>query len=126
LKPELSAPFLALQEHARKIATISMECKIAMDAEAYVNSFKSELMPVVYAWSLGAKFSQICKLTEVFEGSIIRAIRRLDELVQQLITASHNIGNTELEEKFKKCILVTHTGSAAIKRDIVFANSLYL
>jgi ATP-dependent RNA helicase DOB1 len=76
-------------------------------------------MPVVYAWSLGAKFSQICKLTEVFEGSIIRSMRRLEELLRQLITASQNIGNTELEEKFEKCCV-------AIKRDIVFANSLYL
>jgi ATP-dependent RNA helicase DOB1 len=63
-------------------------------------------MPVVYAWALGAKFSQICKLTDVFEGSIIRAMRRLEELLRQLSTASKSIGNTELEEKFEACTVI--------------------
>ena len=76
-------------------------------------------MPAVYDWSLGAKFSQVCKLTDIFEGSIIRSIKRQKELLRQLIDASKAIGNIELEEKFTLCV-------AAIKRDIIFANSLYL
>lgn len=35
-------------------------------------------MDVVHAWCTGAKFSEICKMTDVFEGSIIRAMRRLE------------------------------------------------
>ncbi|KAF9412039.1 Exosome RNA helicase MTR4, partial [Entomortierella beljakovae] len=77
------------------------------------------LMDVVYVWANGAKFSQICKLTDVFEGSIIRAFRRLEELLRQMASASKSIGNTELESKFA-------AGIVCIKRDIIFANSLYL
>ena len=80
----------------------------------------------------------------MYEGSIIRAIRltnmcekysliivvlfhfilgvkcrRLDELLQQLKSASIALGNTELGTKFDEC-------SNRIRRDIVFAASLYL
>ena len=54
-----------------------------------------------------------------FEGSIIRAMRRLEELLRQLCSAANSIGNTELEAKFM-------TGIERIKRDIVFSASLYL
>jgi ATP-dependent RNA helicase DOB1 len=58
-------------------------------------------------------------MTEVFEGSIIRAFRRLEELLRQMAAAAKGIGNTELESKFA-------AGIVSIKRDIIFANSLYL
>ena len=45
--------------------------------------------------------------------------RRLDELLQQLKSASIALGNTELGTKFDEC-------SNRIRRDIVFAASLYL
>ena len=32
----------------------------------------------------GASFAEVCTLTEAYEGSIIRATRRLDELMGQL------------------------------------------
>ena len=67
----------------------------------------------------GAKFYDICKMTPVFEGSIIRVMRRLEELLRQMINAAKAIGNNELERKFSEA-------STAIKRDIVFAASLYL
>ena len=58
-------------------------------------------------------------MTPVFEGSIIRVMRRLEELLRQMILAAKAIGNNELEKKFSEA-------STAIKRDIVFAASLYL
>ena len=48
----------------------------------------------------GAKFSQICKMTDIFEGSVIRCLRRLEELLRELCQAAKVIGNTELENKF--------------------------
>lgn len=41
-------------------------------------------------------------MTDVFEGSIIRCLRRLQELIRQMGQAAHAIGNMELEEKFSK------------------------
>ncbi|KAG0018121.1 ATP-dependent RNA helicase mtr4 [Podila clonocystis] len=119
LRDELATPLRLMQEAARKIAKVSQECKLSMDEEEYVQSFRSELMDVVYAWATGARFSQICKMTDAFEGSIIRAFRRLEELLRQMATASKSIGNTELESKFA-------AGIVCIKRDIIFASSLYL
>ena len=46
-------------------------------------------------------------------------MRRLEELLRQLCMAAKAIGNTELENKFA-------TGITKIKRDIIFAASLYL
>jgi len=77
------------------------------------------MMDIVYAWVKGAKFVDICKLTDIFEGTIIRCIRRLEELMRQMSSAAKLIGNTELEDKFQD-------GIAKLKRDIIFAASLYL
>ena len=57
-----------MQEAARRIAKVSQECKLAVNEEEYVQRFRPELMDVVYAWCQGAKFAQICKQTDVFEG----------------------------------------------------------
>ena len=39
-------------------------------------------------------------MTDVFEGSIIRCIRRLEEVLRQMCQAAKAIGNTDLENKF--------------------------
>eukprot|EP00121_Abeoforma_whisleri_P004566 Awhi_evm1s4126 len=57
-------------------------------------------------------------MTNIFEGSIIRCMRREEELLRQMSNAAKAIGNTELENKFAE-------GNTKIKRDIVFAASLY-
>lgn len=69
--------------------------------------------------NIGSSFAQLCKMTDVFEGSIIRCMRRLEELVRQMVQAAKVIGNTDLENKFNEA-------DKSIKRDIVFAASLYL
>lgn len=43
-------------------------------------------------------------MADVFEGSIIRCFRRLQELIRQMGQAATAIGNTELEEKFTKAL----------------------
>ncbi len=42
------------------------------------------LMELVVLWCRGAKFADLMKKATVFEGSVIRCIRRLDELVISL------------------------------------------
>ena len=76
-------------------------------------------MEAVFAWCKGAKFVEVQRLTGSFEGTTIRTLRRLEELVRQIATAAKAIGNHELQAKFEK-------GSELIKRDIVFCSSLYL
>ncbi|XP_041666582.1 exosome RNA helicase MTR4 [Cheilinus undulatus] len=119
LTEQLAAPLRQMQECAKRIAKVSADAKLEVDEETYLNQFKPHLMDVVYAWANGATFSQICKMTDVFEGSIIRCMRRLEEVLRQMCSAAKAIGNTELENKFAE-------GITKIKRDIVFAASLYL
>jgi len=127
-----------MQEMARKIAQTSMEAKIDLNVDDYVSKFKPFMMDVVFEWCKGQPFVNICKMTDLFEGtlvykmsqnfrpksnvvlgSIIRSLRRLEELLRQMVQASKNIGNAELENKFSDAIKL-------LKRDIVFAASLYL
>ena len=119
LSEALSGPLRKMQEMARRIAKVSRDCKLEVDEEAYVETFKPFMMDIVHEWCNGASFSQLCKMTEIFEGSIIRCMRRLEELLRQMVQAAKNIGNTELENKFAEAIKL-------LKRDIVFAASLYL
>ncbi|KAG2608848.1 hypothetical protein PVAP13_4KG010400 [Panicum virgatum] len=118
-REELDLLFYQLQETARRVANLQLECKIQIDVESFVNSFRPDIMEAVYSWAKGSKFYQIMEMTQVFEGSLIRAIRRLEEVLQQLILASKSIGETELEAKLEEAV-------SKIKRDIVFAASLYL
>lgn len=67
----------------------------------------------------GTPFADICELTNVPEGSIVRAIVRLDETCREFRNAARIIGDSTLFEKMEQA-------SNAIKRDIVFAASLYV
>jgi ATP-dependent RNA helicase DOB1 len=121
LKDDLATPLRAMQESARRIAKVSIESRLTLDEDEYVSSFKVELMDAVLQWCKGAKFAEICKLTDVFEGSIIRAFRRLQELLRQMTQASKAIGNEELETKFTRSLeKLERPGS------IIFSPSLYL
>ena len=119
LKDELAGPLRVMQETARKIARVSQESKLAVVEDEYVESFKPALMDVVYAWAQGKSFAQICKMTDVYEGSLIRAFRRLEELLRQMVSAYEAIGNEDMAKKMNKAIEL-------LTRDIIFANSLYL
>ncbi|KDQ16614.1 hypothetical protein BOTBODRAFT_106714 [Botryobasidium botryosum FD-172 SS1] len=121
LKEELAGPLRIMQETARRIARVSKESKLPIVEDDYVASFKVELMDVVMQWCRGAKFSEICKLTDQFEGSLIRVFRRLQELIRQMSQAAHAIGNTELEQKFIKSMEMLER-----QNSVIFCSSLYL
>ncbi len=67
----------------------------------------------------GTPFADICELTDVPEGSIVRTIVRLDETCRELRNAARIMGDSTLLKKMEDA-------SNAIKRDIVFAASLYV
>ena len=59
LKEELAKPFRDIQAQARTVAKISMESKVLVNEEEYLETFKLELMEVVFAWTHGASFATI-------------------------------------------------------------------
>jgi len=87
--------------------------------EYAANSLKMGLVHVVYEWACGVPFISICELTDVQEGSIVRCITRLDELCREVRNCARVVGNPTLYIKME-------AASEAIKRDIVFASSLYV
>ena len=117
---KLSDPFTKLQQIADKVATVMIESKIPLEREEYVKKFNPDLMEIVYKWCQGAKFKDICEMAnEIFEGTIIRSFRRLDELLAQVAEACKVIGNLELHKKFEEA-------EKNLKRGIIFTASLYL
>jgi len=58
-------------------------------------------------------------MTDVYEGSLIRLFRRLEELIRQIAQAARVMGSEELEQKFELAL-------TKVRRDIVAAQSLYL
>ncbi|KAK9060592.1 hypothetical protein SSX86_021298 [Deinandra increscens subsp. villosa] len=120
LRSELAKPLQQLQDSARRIAEIQHECKLEVNVDEYVEAVvRPFLMDVIYCWSKGSSFSEVTQMTDIFEGSIIRLARRLDEFLNQLRAAAHAVGEAGLEEKFG-------AASESLRRGIMFANSLYL
>ncbi|CAO4374346.1 unnamed protein product [Caenorhabditis nigoni] len=119
LSAELQTCLTELHEQARHVAKVSNECKMEVIEDKYVNSFNPGLMDVVSQWVSGASFNDIVRTTDVFEGSIIRCLRRLEEVLREMINAAKALSNKELEQKFEDA-------RKMLKRDIVFAASLYL
>jgi len=77
------------------------------------------MMQVVYEWAKGTSFAKICEITDILEGSIVRTITRLDETCRDVRNASRVIGDPVLYQNMV-------AASQLIKRDIVFAASLYV
>ncbi|XP_011639222.1 helicase SKI2W [Pogonomyrmex barbatus] len=76
------------------------------------------LVEVVYEWAQAKSFAEIMKMTDVQEGIIVRCIQQLGETLRDVKNAAVTIGDPVLKEKMEEA-------STAIKRDIVFAASLY-
>ncbi|KZF25744.1 putative ATP dependent RNA helicase [Xylona heveae TC161] len=119
LREELAKPYREIQAQARIIAKVSQESKLPVNEDEYLQTFKFQLMEVVFAWAHGAPFAQICKMTDVYEGSLIRLFRRLEELLRQIAQAAKVMGSDDLEKKFEEAL-------TKVRRDIVAAQSLYL
>ncbi|KAI3383658.1 hypothetical protein SNEBB_009246 [Seison nebaliae] len=108
-----------LRDTARHVAQVFTESKITINEHSYLDKFKDNLMVVTSDWIEGKSFAEILKSCNIFEGSIIRCLRRLEEVLRQVICAAKTIGNEELIVKFEEAI-------AKLKRDLIFANSLYI
>lgn len=71
------------------------------------------------SWIVWRANNDYSKMTDVYEGSLIRLFRRLEELLRQVAQASKVMGSVELEQKFELAL-------TKVRRDIVAAQSLYL
>ena len=111
---------IAMKNIALDIGKSQQKYGLKIDPVDYCDgALKFGLVHPVYEWALGIPFRNICELTLVQEGSIVRCITRLDELCRDVRNCARVVGNPTLYRKMEEA-------SAAIKRDIVFASSLYV
>ncbi|KAJ4448311.1 hypothetical protein ANN_10326, partial [Periplaneta americana] len=108
-----------IMEVAETLKFTEQECGVGQqDSNEEFEKLNFGLVHVVYQWALKKPFSEIMELTDVQEGIIVRCIQQLNETLRDVKNAAHVIGNPILKEKMQEA-------SDAIKRDIVFAASLY-
>ena len=105
-----------MADMANKIDAIERKYNVSEARKGQEPTFG--LMEAVYQWAEGMSFEQITHLTEAHEGLIVRCIQRLDEILKDIRNAGRIIGDSALVQKMEDT-------SAAIRRDIVFAASLY-
>ncbi|KAK0566950.1 Antiviral helicase ski2 [Tilletia horrida] len=116
LNEKLSQGFAEILATAERVAAIEAENKVIQPD--FSNLLKIGLVEVVYEWARGMSFDKITDLTDVAEGTIVRCITRLDETCREVRDAARVIGDADLFKKMEEC-------QGLIRRDIVFAASLY-
>ncbi|KAL8055915.1 hypothetical protein ABFX02_04G086300 [Erythranthe guttata] len=120
LTPKLSQAKKRLYDTAIRLGELQAKFNVQVDPQEYAQeNLKFGLVEVVYEWAKGTPFADICELTDVPEGMIVRTIVRLDETCREFRNAAAIMGNSALHKKMEMA-------SNAIKRDIVFAASLYI
>lgn len=120
LTPRLEVARDTVKKIAESLGVIQLEQHLDIDPAVYTKgALNFGLAEVVYEWARGMPFKKLCELTDVQEGSIVRCITRLDEVCREVRNAARVVGDPRLFRKME-------VASEAIKRDVVFASSLYL
>jgi antiviral helicase SKI2 len=104
------------------LAALQMQCGVATTTDEFIEAtFNFGLVDVVFEWARGMSFSDIMAMSgdRVPEGSIVRCMTRLDEVCKQIGNAAEIVGNDKLVELMDDV-------SELLRRDIVFAGSLYV
>ncbi|MES1907920.1 MAG: hypothetical protein MHM6MM_000948 [Cercozoa sp. M6MM] len=119
----LENAYESLKAIAENLAHKMLEYDIEVSPEAFVEeTVKPGLVTVTKRWAEGKSFSESLTAAvpgQVQEGTVVRTIVRLDETCRGVRNAARVLGDFELARKLDHA-------SALIKRDIVFAASLYV
>ncbi|ODV95394.1 hypothetical protein PACTADRAFT_3095 [Pachysolen tannophilus NRRL Y-2460] len=92
---------------------------LTQEEEEFLERKRFNLVNVVYEWARGMSFNEIMQMTNEAEGTIVRVINRLDEVVREVKNVALIIGDSVLHQKMSQA-------QESIKRDIVFCASLYI
>eukprot|EP01080_Neovahlkampfia_damariscottae_P012658 gene12658-6558_t len=108
-----------LRNLSQSLGKLQMEFGMDTSPTEYCSLLNFYLMEVSYEWAKGMPFSEITDLTNILEGSIVRSITQIDQACREVRNAARVIGDSKLYQKMEEASLM-------IKRDIVFAASLYV
>ncbi|OJD21397.1 hypothetical protein ACJ73_07261 [Blastomyces percursus] len=122
LTPRLERGKEAIIKISEKVNDFQIQHQVILSSEGS-NDFASKprfsLVEVVYEWARGMSFNRITDLTDVMEGTIVRVITRLDETCREVKSAAKLVGDPTLYSKMQQA-------QELIKRDVIFAASLYM
>lgn len=119
LMKEMAIPYRRLQAIAKRVVEAMNDARLEVDEEKYLEALQPSLAAPVMLWCTGASFAEVLNLTELFEGSLVRTLRQVAELLRQMAAASGAIGNPPLVQRLVESQKLLHRG-------VPFAGSLYL
>ena len=102
LSDRLSLCVERVESLCRHLASTAIACGQEVDVGDFVREqVNSGLMEVVHAWAEQTSFVELCQLTDVLEGSIVRCITRLEEACKDIRNAARVIGDQPLHDKMQ-------------------------
>lgn len=118
--PKLLERFQVLEKIFQNVQEVEKMYRVNEDESGKdaTGELNLNLILVVYNWAQGKSFVECKTLTEIQEGIIVRCIQNLIELLRDIRNAAHSFGEPVLFNKINSAINL-------IKRDIIFAPSLY-
>jgi antiviral helicase SKI2 len=117
LTPSLDEARATVTRIANALGAVQTKSGLDIDGEGPLLNWG--LAEVSYEWARGVSFAELTTICAEEEGTIVRTINRLDETLREVSSIARIIGDPELFRNAQK-------GAELIKRDIVFAASLYL
>lgn len=110
----------ALDGVARRVSQVSRESGlVAGPSSAF--EIRLERVDCVLGWCAGKSFDELVRQADELEGTLVRDLRRLAELLRQLTEAARAVGNPELEDLFQGARELLERNDS-----VVFSPSLYL
>lgn len=104
------------------LGIVQAECGLAVSPLEYVrNNANFGFIVGVRAWAKGKTFAEVCEECEggIPEGSIVRTIVRLCEVLRETKNVGRVIGDPDLQAKAEEAV-------GLVRRDVIFAASLYI
>eukprot|EP00965_Chrysotila_dentata_P248501 6208364-Pleurochrysis_carterae.AAC.5 len=115
----------SLQQHCERVAAVVDEVVGEGGRERHAAwpcvTLRCELIRPVLLWASGESFEaswQRCA-GEVYEGTLVRAFRALDQFLGEIAKAAATLGDTPLAQKVESCMDAVHRG-------LPFAPSLFV
>jgi antiviral helicase SKI2 len=118
IPPTLAQLLKEMRVMATKLLEILVQNSIYVDENWVDSNVNISLAQIVLDWANGLSFKSIMDITDIPEGSVVRIINMVNETLADFSNAAKIMGCKLLSEKFDHAVEL-------IKRDIIFATSLY-
>ena len=118
IPPTLEETFNQMLTIAKVLEQTLIENQIGLDENWIDKNVNLSLVQAAYEWADGVSFKDIMTCTDIHEGTVVRIITRVSDTLKDMSNAAKIMGCSALADNFEAAIEL-------IKRDIIFASSLY-